>query len=66
MSETSALPSNPNENEGTSILIGTVFITVLATITVFARFYVRLFIIRNTGWDVSLPIFLPLTHLSLP
>lgn len=47
------LPSNPNENGGPNILIATLLVTVLATITVLARIYVRSFMIRNPGWDVS-------------
>ncbi|KAM5356485.1 hypothetical protein ACJ41O_003131 [Fusarium nematophilum] len=49
--DTSQLPSNPDENGATDMLIATVLIVSLATITVLARLYVRVFIIRNTGWD---------------
>ncbi|KAK7432545.1 hypothetical protein QQZ08_000752 [Neonectria magnoliae] len=45
------LPSNPDENGATSILAATIFIISLATITVLARLWVRISIIRNTGWD---------------
>lgn len=47
------LPSNPDENGGPDILIATLLVTVLATITVLARIYVRGFVIQNPGWDVS-------------
>ncbi|KAH7130877.1 hypothetical protein EDB81DRAFT_905479 [Dactylonectria macrodidyma] len=46
-----ALPSNPDENRGPEILVATLLVTALATIAVIARGYVRLFVIRNTGWD---------------
>ncbi|KAJ4263102.1 hypothetical protein NW762_006720 [Fusarium torreyae] len=45
------LPSNPDENEAPSILAATVLIISISTIVVLARLYVRVFIIRNTGWD---------------
>lgn len=48
------LPSNPDENGAGAILGGTLFVVTLATIVVLARLYVRIFIIRGTGWDVSL------------
>jgi hypothetical protein len=48
------LPSNPQENASATILGSTVSIVTLATIVVLARLYVRVFIIRGTGWDVSL------------
>ncbi|KAJ4156679.1 hypothetical protein NW754_008320 [Fusarium falciforme] len=44
-------PSNPKENGVKDILAATVFIITLSTITVLARLYVRLLVIRNTGWD---------------
>lgn len=47
------LPSNPDENGGPDILIATLLVTVLATIAVIARMYVRGFVIQNPGWDVS-------------
>lgn len=48
------LPSNPNENGAADILGSTLFVVCLATVVVLARLYVRVFIIRGTGWDVSL------------
>lgn len=48
------LPSNPNENGAANMLTATVFIITLSTIAVLARLYVRVFVIRNTGWDVGL------------
>ena len=47
------LPSNPNENGAADILGSTLFVVCLATVVVLARLYVRLFVIRGTGWDVS-------------
>lgn len=47
------LPSNPDENGAVDILASTVLVITLATIVVLARVYVRLFMIRNIGWDVS-------------
>ncbi|EXK27053.1 hypothetical protein FOMG_16491 [Fusarium oxysporum f. sp. melonis 26406] len=43
--------SNPNGDATPDILAATVLIVCLATITVLARLYVRLLVIRNTGWD---------------
>ncbi|CAG7565236.1 unnamed protein product [Fusarium equiseti] len=45
------IPSNPNENGAADILGSTLFVVCLATVVVLARFYVRVFIIRGTGWD---------------
>jgi hypothetical protein len=47
------LPSNPDENGAVDILASTVLVITLASIVVLARVYVRLFMIRNIGWDVS-------------
>jgi len=47
------IPSNPDENGAADILGSTLFVVCLATVVVLARFYVRVFIIRGTGWDVS-------------
>lgn len=47
------LVSAPHENEGSRILAATLATTALALITVGARLFVRLGIIRNFGWDVS-------------
>lgn len=52
MDERAELPSNPNDDGSKDILAATIFIISLATITVLARLYVRVFVIRNTGWDV--------------
>ncbi|KAK9860317.1 hypothetical protein MYU51_010807 [Penicillium brevicompactum] len=38
-------------NQGPRILIATAITTAAALFTVLARFYVRIFIIRNLGWD---------------
>jgi hypothetical protein len=60
------VPSNPKENGVKDILAATVFIITLSTITVLARLYVRLLVIRNTGWDVSLqPLHPHSPHLDL-
>lgn len=48
-----APPSNPDEDESGQILGATLTVTSLALITVLTRLYVRLVLIRNTGWDVS-------------
>jgi hypothetical protein len=55
MDERAELPSNPNEDGSKDILGATIFIISLATLTVLARLYVRVSVIRNTGWDVGLP-----------
>ncbi|KAJ5483430.1 hypothetical protein N7530_002676 [Penicillium desertorum] len=43
--------SLPDVNQGPRIIIATAITTVAALITVLARFYVRVFLIRNVGWD---------------
>lgn len=43
----------PDENRGPDILIGTTIVTAFALITVVARLYVRIALIRNVGLDVS-------------
>jgi hypothetical protein len=43
----------PDVNEGSRILVATAITTFLALATVLARVYVRLFIVRNFGLDVS-------------
>ena len=45
------LISIPWENEGPRILGATLSITTIALLTVVARQYVRLFLIRSPGWD---------------
>lgn len=47
------VPSNPDQDEGGAILGAVITVTSLAFITVLTRFYVRTFMIRNLGWDVS-------------
>ncbi|CDM27850.1 hypothetical protein CBS147339_4409 [Penicillium roqueforti] len=41
----------PDVNQGPRILIATAITTFAALFTVLARFYVRIFLIRNVGWD---------------
>ncbi|KAF1940907.1 hypothetical protein EJ02DRAFT_378708 [Clathrospora elynae] len=41
----------PDENQGPNILSATLTVTSVALITVLARLYVRLRMIRNFGWD---------------
>jgi hypothetical protein len=48
------LPVRPNENEGPTILGATLTVTIAAFITLIARMYVRIKMIRNVGWDVSI------------
>jgi hypothetical protein len=48
-----ALPVRPNENQGPTILGATLTVTIAAFLTVIARLYVRLRMIRNIGWDVN-------------
>ncbi|KAJ6123881.1 hypothetical protein N7471_011198 [Penicillium samsonianum] len=43
--------SLPDVNQGPRIIIATAITTVAALITVLARFYVRICLIRNVGWD---------------
>ncbi|KAF4993912.1 hypothetical protein FGRMN_6159 [Fusarium graminum] len=56
MDPNTPLPSNPNEDGATDILAATLFIVSLATVVVFARIWVRMFIIRSVGWDDALMI----------
>lgn len=51
-----ALPSNPNEDEGTKILGVTIAVTAVALIVVVTRLYVRFFMVRAPGWDVWLSL----------
>ncbi|KAF4451842.1 hypothetical protein F53441_5161 [Fusarium austroafricanum] len=51
------LPSNPDENGAVDILASTAFVISLATIVVLARVYVRVFMIRNLGWDDAFMLF---------
>jgi hypothetical protein len=48
-----ALPVRPNENQGPTILGATMTVTIAALITMIARLFVRIHMIRNIGWDVS-------------
>lgn len=41
----------PDVNHGPRIIIATAITTFAALITVLARFYVRVYLIRNVGWD---------------
>ena len=41
----------PDVNQGPRIIIATAITTAAALFTVLARFYVRIFLIRNVGWD---------------
>lgn len=47
--------SNPEDDDSARILGAVTTVTSLALVIVLARFYVRLFMIRNFGWDVSYP-----------
>jgi hypothetical protein len=53
MSDTSYLAGAglPDVNQGWRILLATGITTFVALFIVLARFYVRIFIIRNVGWD---------------
>jgi hypothetical protein len=55
MDALSHAPVRPNETEGPTILGATLTVTIAAFITIVARLYVRLRMIRNVGWDVSMP-----------
>jgi hypothetical protein len=48
------LVSAPEDNEGSRILTATIATTALAFVTVVMRLFVRLGMIRNFGWDVSI------------
>jgi hypothetical protein len=43
----------PDENQGPNILAATLTVTIAALVTIVARLYVRLRMIRNIGCDVS-------------
>lgn len=53
LSQRQAPPLRPDENQGPTILGATLTVTIAALLTVIARLYVRLRMIRNIGWDVS-------------
>jgi hypothetical protein len=53
MDALSHAPVRPNESQGPTILGATLTVTIAAFITIIARLYVRLRMIRNVGWDVS-------------
>ncbi|KAI4916638.1 uncharacterized protein J4E92_009142 [Alternaria infectoria] len=44
-------PMRPYEDQGPTILASTLTVTVVAVLTTIARFYVRVKMIRNVGWD---------------
>jgi hypothetical protein len=46
----------PYEDQGPTILASTLTVTIVAVLTTIARFYVRVKMIRNVGWDVSAPL----------
>jgi hypothetical protein len=46
-------PAGPIENEGPKILGATLAVTLTALLTFVTRLYVRIRLIRNVGWDVS-------------
>jgi len=48
-------PMRPYENQGPTILASTLTVTIVAVLTTIARFHVRAKMIRNMGWDVSVP-----------
>lgn len=48
------VPMRPYENQGPTILGATLTVTILAVATTIARLYVRIRMIRNVGWDVSI------------
>jgi hypothetical protein len=47
-------PLRPDENQGPVILGATLTVTIAALLAVIARLYVRVRMIRNIGWDVSM------------
>lgn len=53
MSDTDQLGGSvlPDVDHGPRIIIATAITTFVALILVLARFYVRMFLIRNVGWD---------------
>ncbi|PVI01949.1 hypothetical protein DM02DRAFT_523893 [Periconia macrospinosa] len=46
----------PQENYGPAVLGATITVTIVALITLIVRLYVRVKMIRNVGWDVTLII----------
>jgi hypothetical protein len=45
---------DPIENHGPKILGITLAVTIIALLTFITRFYVRIRLIRNVGWDASM------------
>lgn len=54
----------PDDNQGPRILAATSIVTAGAAITVLARMYVRIFLIRNVGVDVSVVFCLVYTEID--
>lgn len=44
----------PDEQQGPDILGATLAVTIAALITMITRLFVRIKMIRNVGWDVSI------------
>ncbi|KAJ4339180.1 hypothetical protein N0V87_003354 [Didymella glomerata] len=44
-------PVPPNEDQGPVILGATLTVTIAALVTMLTRLYVRIFMLRHTGWD---------------
>jgi len=47
-------PGKSIEDEGPKILGATLTVTIIALLTFVTRMYVRIKLIRNVGWDVSI------------
>ena len=47
-------PMRPDINMGPTILKSTLTVTSVALVSTIARFYVRIWMIRNVGWDVGI------------
>lgn len=48
-------PARPDERAGPTILAATLTVTIAALLSTIGRGYVRVCMIKNMGWDVSLP-----------
>ena len=51
---TTPIANFPNEDQGPTILATTLTVTSLALVTLIIRLFVRIRMIRNVGWDVSI------------
>ena len=57
MGETSRDPPEERQNKGTAFMVVTLTFTVIASVVVNLRVYIRIWVKRTFGWDDGLIIF---------